>query len=775
MGMSLRSPVHINSDLRTFMKQLLQAAAIFLLLFTLNSQLSTVRAQGTAFTYQGRLNNSGSSAAGTYDFRFRLSADALGNTVLATTFTNGIPITNGLFTTTLDFGPGFFNGSNYWLEVDVRTNGAGTYVALTPLQPLTPAPYAVFANTASNLSGVLPAAQISGTVASANLSGTYGNTLTLNNTNNAFNGTFSGSGANVTGVNAASLNGLNKTNFWQTSGNSGTTSGANFLGTTDNQPLEFWVNNQRGLRLQPGNVFSAGLPVPPGLQGATSLVGGLNQNSIAAGVQGATIAGGGDVEFFNFGDGSSTNFNHNTISGSFGTADGATISGGIANSVNDGRAATVSGGENNTAGNSDAVVAGGTFNSANGDTATVGGGQNNQANGRRGTVPGGDSNIAAGRESFAAGRGAQANFDSDFVWADSFGQAGLPVTFASTGIDQFLIRAGGGVGIGTTTPRHQLDVNGNIFLGTAQSGAVFTEIGDTLYLGAPMKYLSSKLGAQVEGTTDWLNLMCHPLSHGIMFGTAGPSDADPHSAPNPLMVIQPGGNVGIGITAPGKKLEVAKSVSAVGAGSSIDSSVLLRLDNTASDGNTSSPDFAGIGFGQNSTRQAIVGGTFGNDYLDFYTGGVLTAPKVRIDFNGRVGIGTAAPTQALHVIGNILASGTITGSSDRNVKTNFASISPTDVLEKVAGLPITRWNYDADLGVAHIGPMAQDFYAAFNVGMDDRHISMVDADGVALAAIQGLNEKLEVRSQKLEAENVELKARLEKLERLLVAKVGGDK
>ena len=102
-------------------------------------------------------------------------------------------------------------------------------------------------------------------------------------------------------------------------------------------------------------------------------------------------------------------------------------------------------------------------------------------------------------------------------------------------------------------------------------------------------------------------------------------------------------------------------------------------------------------------------------------------------------------------------------------------MSARDVLEKVSALPISEWNYKADNeALRHIGPMAQDFYAAFNVGMDDKHISMVDADGVALAAIQGLNDKLESGKQKaetqmeeLKTENAELEARLEKLEHLV--------
>jgi SMC interacting uncharacterized protein involved in chromosome segregation len=65
--------------------------------------------------------------------------------------------------------------------------------------------------------------------------------------------------------------------------------------------------------------------------------------------------------------------------------------------------------------------------------------------------------------------------------------------------------------------------------------------------------------------------------------------------------------------------------------------------------------------------------------------------------------------------------------------------------------------------VTHLGPMAQDFYAAFAVGMDDKHISMVDADGVALAAIQGLNEKVEQK----ETEITELKRELDDLKKLV--------
>jgi hypothetical protein len=102
--------------------------------------------------------------------------------------------------------------------------------------------------------------------------------------------------------------------------------------------------------------------------------------------------------------------------------------------------------------------------------------------------------------------------------------------------------------------------------------------------------------------------------------------------------------------------------------------------------------------------------------------------------------------------------------SDREAKENFASVDAIGILEKVAEMPITTWNYKTQAGsTRHIGPMAQDFHAAFGVGEDERHITTVDEDGVALAAIQGLNMKLQEKDAEIQA----LKGRLDKLERAL--------
>jgi len=140
-------------------------------------------------------------------------------------------------------------------------------------------------------------------------------------------------------------------------------------------------------------------------------------------------------------------------------------------------------------------------------------------------------------------------------------------------------------------------------------------------------------------------------------------------------------------------------------------------------------------------------------------------------------INTAPTTIMLQVTtAGVCVNGAVANCSDRNVKQDFAPVSSSQILEKVLQLPVSAWSYKIDAATRHIGPMAQDFYSTFNVGADDKHITTIDEGGVALAAIQGLNEKVEVGSekskseiQKLEADNAELKQRNESLEKRLNA------
>jgi hypothetical protein len=158
--------------------------------------------QGTAFTYQGKLNDGANPANGQYDFRFKLYVDSVGNTQAGSSYlADGVAVNDGLFTAMIDFGAALFSGSSYWLEVDVKTNGSASYTVLTPLQPLTPTPYAIFANSVSNILGVVPASQLSGVVPSASFSGTYANAVILNNAANRF----TGNGSGLTSLNASAL------------------------------------------------------------------------------------------------------------------------------------------------------------------------------------------------------------------------------------------------------------------------------------------------------------------------------------------------------------------------------------------------------------------------------------------------------------------------------------------------------------------------------------------------------------------------------------------
>lgn len=115
---------------------------------------------------------------------------------------------------------------------------------------------------------------------------------------------------------------------------------------------------------------------------------------------------------------------------------------------------------------------------------------------------------------------------------------------------------------------------------------------------------------------------------------------------------------------------------------------------------------------------------------------------------------------AISAVGNV-SGVSFVATSDRNAKQDFADVNGREVLAKVLAMPIQTWNYKQDAGTRHIGPMAQDFYSAFQVGPDERHIATVDADGVALAAIQGLNEVVKEK----DAEIAALKLRLENLEK----------
>ncbi len=528
---------------------------------------------------------------------------------------------SGATTITLDGSTGDVTGNNFAgnganltaLNATQLTSGAvpsaqlsGTYSSAVTLNNAGNS----FTGNGANLTALNATQLTSGTVPSARLSGTYSSAVTLNNAGNSF----TGNGGGLTNVNAQSLNGLNGTNYWQLGGNN--VASGQFIGSTNSQALELWVKGTRALRLEPGPLNEpSGTP-----EGTPNVIGGSPDNFVAGGKAGATIAGGGAT---NYGGSRWTN----SVSADFGTVGGGAV---------------------NTIGGEFAVIAGGYGNTNNGYVSTVAGGYGNYVSGGEATVCGGLFNVAGGDYSFAAGQQAQALNEGAFVWADSQNAA-----FASTGNDQFLIRAQGGVGINVSNP------------GTAALSLAGSNSG---------------------------------VGNAFNFPTVLFENTSTNANNGPALRV---------VNASGSNYYGALCVS------------------------------ANVATGINSGCIA----TFGN-------AGAFVA-QITND-------------------GTIYSKGVVL-TSDRNAKENFAELDRKEVLAKIVAMPVTEWNYKDDTAdKKHIGPVAQDFEAAFGLnGADEKHISVVDESGVALAAIQGLNEKVEEKDaeiQKLKDRNNLLERRLDELE-----------
>ena len=510
-----------------------------MVLFFFSLQAFNASAQGTAFTYQGRFNDGGAPANGSYDFTFALFNASSGPGQTGSTLTNPtVAVSNGLFTVTLDFGSGVFTGNGLWLEMAARTNGAASFSTLSPRQKLTPTPYAIYGENAGT-------AVLANSVASGSVSSSQLNTLAPPSSGQVLE--FNGSSLIWTTPGTA-------LSAWGLGGNAGTTAGPNFLGTTDNQPVEFHVNGTRALRLEPtGSAYPNVIGGGPSnfasnnvtgvfVGGGVNNIAGNQQTVVGGGYQNhafgyiSTIAGGA----YNTGTGSEATVGggaYNTA-GLYGTVAGgddntasglySTIGGGQEN-VASGDYSFIGGGSSDTGTNGNlasgafSAVVGGDNNQATLDYAVVGGGVYNTASGAWSTVPGGNLNVASGTSSFAAGSRAQAITGGSFVWADSSSAS----TFSSIANNQFLIRASGGVGIGTAqTPPGGLRVD--------SGGLAVTGASSPNYAGAAGIFLEK------YGTT------------------AGAIYAYDYTANAPLSLAlnSPGGNVGIGTLSPAYKLDV---------------------------------------------------------------------------------------------------------------------------------------------------------------------------------------------------------------------------
>lgn len=753
-----------------FALRLAVALACLALFWNLNLQFSTLHAQGTAFSYQGQLLSNNVPVNGAYQMSFTLfDAPTNGTDVAGTIFLYDVPVSNGLFTVTLDFGAGVFTGTNYWLLVAAATNRAPTFTSLNPRQQVTPTPYSVFAESAGSVMGVL---------GSGALSGTYSGAVNFTNPGSSF----TGNGSGLTSVNATTLDGYGACAlpcYWNLVGNSGTTPGMNFVGTTDNQALELHADSLRALRLEPD---TSGY-------GAPNVIGGAPVNYVAPGTIGATIAGGGATNAH--GILGSLPVLTNTVAANFGT-----IGGGAVNSIQAGSPySTIAGGAVNTiqGTNSASAIAGGSFNTiqTNDLNAFIGGGFFNNIGPSlaHATIGGGAQNTMGASSSYATIAGGQHNtIGSNCLNATIAGGSGNE----TLGPDAFV---GGGIGNEATTTATVSGgdynfgwgigsfIGGGGYDGSTQAGntnegdaaVIGGGLGNSIGIYVPYSFIGggefNDIGTFASGAT---------VPGGVENGAGG---SNSFAAGFRAQALYHGDFVWADDSTLNYFFATTPdefSIRAEG-GVRIQSGVGVHLNatNGAPDivrdwdvfGSNASAQKAGVGrWGLFQELQHLVLG-IPNDH----TGWVDVATY---DTNGNFSIamqvdqsGNITNAGSIYAGGNVYAHEVLL-SSDRNAKENFTRCDPQSVLAQVAALPVTEWNYKGDaMEQKHIGPMAQDFHAAFGLnGQDDTHISSIDESGVALAAIQGLNQKIEEKTETIQEQAAEinnLKSRLKKIEELL--------
>jgi hypothetical protein len=332
-------------------------------------------------TYQGRLFDGTNAANGPYEIRFGLFASNTGGPELEAA-TNDVAISNGLFTTTFDLDRALIPdpaAGGRWLEIGVRTNGsASPFVLLSERQPLTFSPYAIRASVASVAEGVSASSiQNSDIQSDAITADKIAGGEVVKSLNTLHDDVTLAAGANTTIMPAGNTLKISSPTDWHLGGNAGTTAGTDFIGTTDNQPLEFKVDGQRAFQLANPSI------------GAPMVIGGAG-NSIND-VSGGTIAGGYSNVI------ASAAYESAVGGGAFNSiqmgAHQSRIGGGAFNSVEyNAGYGTIAGGSNNVAGADFSFVGGGRGNEAWGTNSTISGGNYNHTTSLADTIGGGWNN-----------------------------------------------------------------------------------------------------------------------------------------------------------------------------------------------------------------------------------------------------------------------------------------------------------------------------------------------------------------------------------------------
>lgn len=453
-----------------------------------------------------------------------------------------------------------------------------------------------------------------------------------------------------------------------------------------------------------------------------NMMGGYTGNNVREGAIGGAISGGGNIGFPNLvtddfgaiggGLGNETAAQA-VIGGGYNnttTAYRATIGGGATNLATGGSSA-IGGGERNTTNYAFSTVGGGSFNTADGLSATVSGGTANIAGGERSTVGGGTQNAASGLESTVSGGTRNAA-------SNAYAAIGGGLSNQASGRRAAIaggagnIAAGEDATIGGGLSNQATDRYSTVAGGRAnRAGNGNDTVEDARY-------------ATVGGGQDNVAGGLGATVSGGLENTANGDFAG---------VAAGSGNVAAGdySFAVGRRAQIDDS----------HSGALLLADATDA-------DFASQG---------------ANEFAVRATGGVRLITAVDDDGQPLAGVQLAEGSGAWQTL------------SDRHAKANIVPVNEQEILTLLMSMPVSTWNYKTqDAGIRHIGPMAQDFYAAFGVGEDERYLTTVDVDGVTLAAMQGLYQIIQSQDnliadqqqtiESLTAENAALSMRLSALE-----------
>ncbi len=794
---------------------------------------------GTAFTYQGQLTSGGTPVNGSCDFQFRLFDGPDGNNQVGSTVERtAVQVTNGFFTVQLDFGSAAFDGNARYLEVAVRCPaGGGTYTLLSPRQPITPTPYAVYAIT-SGVARTLQGFPLAGASPAA------GQVLKFNGTQWAPADDASGPtvspGTGLTGTTGATVTlsiapayrlpqgcSSNQVPRWDGSAwgcadvsagytigpglvLSGTELRVNFGGTGSASQAAHSDHTHNAADIVTGTLSLARIPQGPGSGLNADLLDGLNSTAFAPAAhdhdaryytrtesdgrylaitgtaQNAAKLGGFDPSYY-----APVDHNHDdrylALTGK--AADADTLDGldstAFARSTHhhDDRYLGL------TAKAADADKLDGfdstQFAPANHDhdsryytkaeLQTAGAAQVSWSN---------LTQVPAG---FGDG------IDQDTLGALSCADGQVPIWSSAAGWD---CGTGGGAtytaGPGLVLSGNQFSVN---FGGTGAATTVARS--DHNHDGAYWRTGGNSglgPGGNFLGTGDNLSLTVG-VSNTAALRLIPARDSDYGYSPNLV-----GGHISNTVSAGAVGATIGGGGAAPGGGNPQHNAVTGRfgtvgggLKNQAgdNDGNPATGAFATVSGGLDNVASGmaaiIPGGTENRAAGNFslaagyganavHNGAFVWADSAGSAFSSeadnqfivRATGGVKFITGLSPVVGVQVdpGSGTWTTASSQALKANFAEVDPKEVLAGVMRLPVRTWNYRSqDPSVRHLGPTAEDFRAVFGLGDSPAHIATVDADGVALAAIQGLGQT----ADELRAENRELRDRLRRLESRLDA------